>query len=238
MINKVVDRIYVVNLDKDINRLEIISKTMKTLGLTFQRVSGVNGYDIYPDFKDQTTLRPGQLGCLLSHQWIIKDAISNKYQNICVLEDDIVFHKQFLKLFKKKFKSLTKTTNKKIDLLYLGCSQKHKWKNIIFNQHYITGNMFFGTFGMIINKKMFDPILQHSSLLKYPIDEVLVKLQKRFHTYCLYPYLITVHPHSHSNTTPTTNNVLTDQNLCVNPKYYEKNRLSLSDFFVYPINQM
>ena len=225
MINKVVDQIYVINLDKDTKRLEMITQAMKKLHLPFQRVSGINGNKVYPDFKDRTSLRPGQLGCLLSHQWILNDAISNSYKNICVLEDDIVFHQEFLKLFKIKFTSLKRHTGS-IDLLYLGCSQKHKWKDIDLQTHYLSGGRFFGTFAMIINKKMFHPILQYSNVLKYPIDEVLVYLQNKYSVYCLYPYLITVHPHSQSNTT------ISGQNLCINPKYYIKNRISLENFML------
>ena len=57
-INSVVDKIYVINMDKDKDRMEILIKKMKVLGLEYQRISGVDGKKVYPKYKDKTKLRP------------------------------------------------------------------------------------------------------------------------------------------------------------------------------------
>ena len=121
-INSIVDKIYVINMDKDKERMNILDKKMKELGIKYQRITGVDGKKVYSKYKDKTELRPGQLGCLLSHFNVLNDAIKNKYNNILVLEDDIMFHQNFHNEFKKKYKILMKEEGN-FDLIFLGCHQ-------------------------------------------------------------------------------------------------------------------
>ena len=99
--NSIIDQIYVINMDKDHERLKILDKKMRKLGLEYIRVSGIDSEKIYSKYKNKTKLKPGQLGCLLSHINVLEDAIKNKYKNILVLEDDVYFIKIFMKNLKK-----------------------------------------------------------------------------------------------------------------------------------------
>ena len=83
--NSIINQIYVINMDKDLERLKILDKKMRKLGLEYKRVSGIDGKKIYSKYKNKTKLKPGQLGCLLSHINVLEDAIKNKYKNILVL---------------------------------------------------------------------------------------------------------------------------------------------------------
>ena len=74
-INTIVNNSYVINMDKDHKRLEVFTKYMNALNIPFERIKGVDGKQIYEKYKDKTSLTPGELGCLLSHINIMKDAI-------------------------------------------------------------------------------------------------------------------------------------------------------------------
>lgn len=89
---------YVINLDKDVDRLQFFSENFSSLGLSFERISAVNGKE-FPeaDYQQFMKLRPrnnktwlrGQMGCFLSHfkAW---ELIANGSENFCtVFEDDI-----------------------------------------------------------------------------------------------------------------------------------------------------
>lgn len=204
--NSIVDQIYVINMDKDTNRLKILDKKLKKLNLTYKRITGIDGKKIYPYYKNKTKLRPGQLGCLLSHINVIKNAIKNNYNNILVLEDDIVFHKNFHGEFIKKYKKLIKNENK-FDLIYLGCSQSMrdngKWNNTIMKDEYYINYGTDGTFGMLINKNIFSKIIEDNKNIKIPIDTSLtnnILATKKYKCFTLYPHLITSKVDEISNT--------------------------------------
>ena len=60
-INNVVDKLYVINLDSQKERLKTVSKKLNNLNIKFQRYSAINGRKIYKLYKDKTTLEPGTL---------------------------------------------------------------------------------------------------------------------------------------------------------------------------------
>lgn len=219
-INSIVDRIYVINMDKDKNRMKKLNTKMNKLGLEYKRISGVNGKKIYHKYKNRTKLRPGQLGCLLSHINVIKDAVKNNYNNILVLEDDIVFHKNFHDEFAKKYNKLIKK-EKNFDLIYLGCSQSLEgdgmWKYTKMKDEYYDNNLTDGTYAMLINKNIFNNILNAEKDLSLPIDTYIsmkILNSDNFKTFSLFPHIITSNVNEESNTDNLKRNL--DQYLKVN----------------------
>tara|TARA_B110000971_G_C20039092_1_gene516412 strand:+ start:2104 stop:3072 length:969 start_codon:yes stop_codon:yes gene_type:complete len=66
----------------------------------------------------------GVVGCCLSHLWCIKNAIENNYKHFLILEDDVVFHKDFKYLF-------SKVNYQSYDMIQLGCCDFNLKRNII-----------------------------------------------------------------------------------------------------------
>jgi GR25 family glycosyltransferase involved in LPS biosynthesis len=223
-LTNVVDKIYIINMDKDIKRMKKLNKKMKNIGLNYTRITGVVGSDIYKNYN--TKLNPGQLGCLLSHQNVLKDAIKNNYNNILVLEDDVIFHKDFHNIFKKYYKYLI-DREKNFDLLYLGASQKHDWKNIKINKHYYKTKKLDGFFAIIINKSLFNLIFERANTLEKPIDRILSHyFQEQKKSFCFHPNIITVKINQFSNTENSKFNHLKERN------FYSKNKIIIKDFLV------
>ena len=199
-INSVVDKIYVINMDQDTDRLKHIKYQLDKFNLKFQRVPGVNGKKEFPKYKNKTPLRPGVLGCLLSHTNVIKDAIQNNYENILVLEDDAILHQNFLQEFETKYKFI-KNKEKDIEMIYLGCSQKHNWKDLDLQEHYYTTKKNDGTFAMLINKKIFSRILQLYEKMNLPSDRVFFNhIQPNNKCFTMHPNIITANVAEYSNT--------------------------------------
>lgn len=90
-----VDCIYVINLDSRPEKWKRASALFANAKLKVNRVSGVNGYIITEDERQELSapyspqLRGGQIGCLLSHLSIIHDAYKRNFQTIWIMEDDI-----------------------------------------------------------------------------------------------------------------------------------------------------
>jgi len=223
ILHTIVDKVYVINMDKDKERMYILDKKMKELGIKYQRATGVDGRKIYSQYKNKTKLRPGQLGCLLSHINVIKDAIKNNYENILVLEDDIIFHKNFHKEFKKKYRYLIEK-EKYFDLIYLGCHQKHNWKNINILTHYYKTKKNDGTFAMLINKNIFQDILENYNKLNQPSDRVLYyNIQPNKKCFTFHPNILTSNVSNYSNTEEILNSV----NLS---KYLKSNKIEIKNY--------
>lgn len=88
---------YLINLDKNTDRLEHMTKLLKEKGIAFERVSAVYGATLskeeererFAAFRSMCAMgrkmSSGEIGCALSHL-----AIYERVQNpVCILEDDI-----------------------------------------------------------------------------------------------------------------------------------------------------
>jgi glycosyl transferase, family 25 len=216
-----IDKIYVINMDKDKERMSILDKKLKKMGIEYERISGIDGKKKYKELKDKTKIRPGQLGCLMSHIKILEKAKNNNYQNILIFEDDVIFCKNFIEKLVKLLKKV-KQNEGNFDVLYLGCSQKHEWKNIVEKENYYLGKNMDGTFGMIVNRGIFNKTLKNAYELVLPIDRVYSeKIQILNKCFCANPSLITVDINQFSNTVGK---------VFLNNSYYEKNRINIKDF--------
>ena len=110
-----------INLEKDIERRELLSKNLKRLGYNYYRINAIYGKHLYDEKYrkyvahllevDETQLQPkywfdrhnfktmvqdesailAKVGCYLSHILALKTAIVNNFQNVMILEDDVLF---------------------------------------------------------------------------------------------------------------------------------------------------
>lgn len=91
--------VFVINLDSDKYRRGYIKFVMKRMNLNYTLV-------IVKQISEQvakqiTSVRKSVAGCCLSHLWCIRNAILKSHSHFLILEDDIVFHKNFLNLIKR-----------------------------------------------------------------------------------------------------------------------------------------
>ena len=121
---KYVDNVYLINMDKDTERLIKVTKECKKFNINFERFSGVDPLKLskkelnkYVSKTCQNICPNGIIGCGVSHMKIYEDALKNNYKNILVLEDDVYFSN---KLYEELDKAMTELP-KDYDILYLGC---------------------------------------------------------------------------------------------------------------------
>lgn len=132
-INSYVNHIYVINLKDDVIRRNYIHILMSKYNINFEFIIVPSlSIEEYEQISNKN-INLGEAGCYLSHMYCLNDAIINKYKNIIIFEDDIIFHKRFCDLFEKI------TFNKKFDLLFLGASDFNFDK---INHKFTTENSF------------------------------------------------------------------------------------------------
>jgi GR25 family glycosyltransferase involved in LPS biosynthesis len=121
--NNYIDNVYLINMDKDTDRLEKVKKECDIVDIKFERFPGVKIADLSKNILDkyipeniQKYGTNGMIGCGLSHLFIWEDAIKKNYKNILVLEDDVYFTDDF----KEYFINVIKEVPDDYDILYLG----------------------------------------------------------------------------------------------------------------------
>lgn len=121
-------------------------------------------------------VHPGQLGCLLSHIQILKDAQEKKYNSILILEDDVIITKHYNKETLKQIKTYTDNT---WNLIYLGAGQ-HKWKNIKHIGDYYYAQKSTGTFAYMVHSSFYQILLKEFEKMSKPVDNYLVDIQRKY----------------------------------------------------------
>ena len=101
-------RFFLINLDRDQDRLDYMMGEMTALGLEVERISACYGLDIpvalKPYFLDAagniaSAMNKGEVGCYASHLAIMHRIIEeNINEPVCVLEDDLEFHDTFAQM--------------------------------------------------------------------------------------------------------------------------------------------
>lgn len=95
-------KVYVINLAKNVKRLELIDARLKKLSLGYERIEAVYGKEVPISVQRQNSsrfwwwcikgypMRDGEYGCAMSHLEFYRRMIKNNLPIACVLEDDAV----------------------------------------------------------------------------------------------------------------------------------------------------
>jgi len=134
-----VKKIYVINLIPNILRRKYIYLIMKKYGInfTFVLVNPISE-DKNKILNPNNFISKSELGCTISHIWCLNDIIHNNYENAIIFEDDIIFHKDFFKLFYNIFNN-NYVINNEFNFLLLGaCDFSFK----SFHQKNVNNNLY------------------------------------------------------------------------------------------------
>lgn len=95
---------FLINLDRDQERLAYIDKQLRSLNIPYERYQAIYGKDINTDaFIDAEKsfrvegrkLSPGDIGTALSHRGVYEKVILNNLEYALILEDDIILPDNF-----------------------------------------------------------------------------------------------------------------------------------------------
>ena len=100
--------VWLINLEDSIDRRRTMEDRLNRLGLSYTLFSAVDGSKEIGKLKPNVDLRafrrnmgrhplPGDIGCYFSHQGVWREFVESDYPVGLVLEDDVVFHDEFLK---------------------------------------------------------------------------------------------------------------------------------------------
>lgn len=200
-INEYFDRIYVINLRRRQNKLVEITQKLKRLNISVEIIEAIDGYeephiDEYEAYKNNAMgyknahpeeiklnrkliYSPGVWGHLKSNRLILKDALAKGYEKILILEDDVMFMKNFHHEFKNFIGIIS---GKSWKFLYLGATQA-SWDipgSIIYpdkslktfqpDQPFYHPVSTFGSFALAIHHSQFKGIINKIDEMNCPFD--------------------------------------------------------------------
>lgn len=101
--------VHIINLDRNPERYEYVTKQLDTLGITdYSRISAMDGFKADPQEMIKLGIdtefvhkERGAAGCAASHVKTWRQIADNKSGWTLILEDDAHFHPDFVKLFSK-----------------------------------------------------------------------------------------------------------------------------------------
>ena len=117
-------------------------------------------------------LLDSQLGNLIAHMNVIRDALYENYSNILILEDDVFIHNDFNALHI----NLINKINNNYSLLFYGAIQKN-WSDINLENNFYKANNTYGGFAYALKSNIFEVLLEKMNELVDPIDKLLLNLQ-------------------------------------------------------------
>lgn len=181
-----IEHVYLINLDRRPDRLEKSKKQLDALGIEFERISAIDGQTLDIILPPQTDAKRWNKSAYALTQTtinILKDAEEKGYENILILEDDIVIHP----LYDISIDSYLTEVNFKFDFLFLGYTimgnpPKYftsRWDKIL---------SMCSCHAYIINKHMITPYRTLLEKLDNPIDYyVNVIVASRMNSFCAIP---------------------------------------------------
>jgi GR25 family glycosyltransferase involved in LPS biosynthesis len=185
--NNYVDNVYLINMDKDIDRLKKVTKECDKVNIKFERFPGIKVSDLSQNILDkyvpeeiQKYGSDGMIGCGLSHLLIWQDAIKKNYKNILVLEDDV----QFTDNFNEYLENVMEELPKDYDILYLGYFELLCRKSFDSSFNYINKPIFpFGLHAYIISNKGLKKIVKLITKMNEHIDSLIARNIKKLNIY-------------------------------------------------------
>ena len=189
-----VDRIYVINLERRVERREHMRSACELLGLDCEFVSAVDGklidkqylienrINVMKGYLDPFHKRPptwGEIGCFMSHYNIWLDIIKKGRRWSVVFEDDVRFEKNFLDNFDRLMDRVLELDEGQVDFIYLGRkregeSTEERWFNNRTDSMLVHPTYSYWTIGYLISLNGAKKLIESEPLSKLlPVDEYL-----------------------------------------------------------------
>ena len=172
-----IDKIFIINLDEDIDRLTNSYNQLNHYNINnYERYPAINGRKANKYELNTYTTNIGKIiasrtmiGCGISHINIWKKIVKEKINKSLIVEDDFIFVDDFLNKFNNIFDN---NENNDYEMLFLSSAQLHnKYFKIRNINEYLYKQLFISqTVGYIITLEGAEKILKYINKVSYHID--------------------------------------------------------------------
>jgi len=191
--------IIVISLERATERRKRITSQLDKLGINATIMNAIDGKSL-PEheikrkidndgrWRDGELFRSGEIGCLKSHIKALEIAKENQWDQVIILEDDVILSSDFIKGLKFMYKILPSNW----DHVFLG--GHIYWANPPALQPTVIPVNFkvSGAYSYIVKNTSYDKILAMLNQMKTPVDDVIEKMtyfEKVLNSYIFFPFL-------------------------------------------------
>ena len=177
-LNELSNEIFVLNLKDRIDRRKhILSEFEKIKCFNYTLFEAIDGNRI----NNNTNLKNGMLGLVLTYLELYNHWIKNKPDNILIVEDDCVFDPGF----PSKLENYIFHVPKNWDMLYFGANHNYHIGNHTekINDYCIKLNNSFSAHCVLLKSFVFEELIDTISNLNFENDVALAGLQKKYNAY-------------------------------------------------------
>ena len=199
-LNDFFDKIFVINLERRPDRLEIFKQISNDLDFEFEVFKAYDGREIDDNFVyngKPINIKPnkhykggldnysrGALGCLLSHLDIIKKSKYLGYKKVLILEDDVEFNTDF----KQRFNNFISNFDKDWDMIYFSGSLLETSEDYEYCKKLISCHT---THSYAVCESIYEYLIENieKNLYISPIDETYSIVQSNIKSFITIPFL-------------------------------------------------
>jgi GR25 family glycosyltransferase involved in LPS biosynthesis len=174
--------IFVINLNSAKTRLEKISHRLQSYGLSFVRIPASTPACVEGNYVQY--LSGTQKACTHSHIRILRDIVASNTPAALILEDDAVFHKDWIQILQEKLADL-ETQDPDWDCIFLNAAEGY---DVNDQWHIARDQCLSGAYLIRLHAAKW--MLEHHAKMFYCIDWMTQILQRRGHSYTYYPWLV------------------------------------------------
>ena len=185
-LNELSQNIFCINLKRRPDRWQNAQTEFARIGLTgVERFEAYDGATLDKNVLSQYPgLKPGEVGAIISHRFVLEYAIELKCPNYTVFEDDIAFHHDFPAIFTKFIQQVPPDWQ----MLYLGANHCNGWMQISPNVLQMKGSR--TIHGVIVRNTAYAPLLQAFNRFKtLPADDIFLIMHQFKTSFCVYPHI-------------------------------------------------
>jgi hypothetical protein len=195
MINKFVDKIFVINLPHRKDRLESFDNYSKIFGFEYEVFEAFDGKKLIDDnfvydgikvggYYVSPNYFKGQVGCLISHLNLLKHCNEMNYSKVMIFEDDCAFHDDFNNRFLNLFSSMSDNW----DMIYLSGSLPKFEENYEF---YSRVSHILTTHSYLVNSKVYELLISNflQRIFTDPVDISYSEIHSKINAYVAIPFL-------------------------------------------------
>lgn len=178
---KNIDKIYCVSLERRQDRREQVSIEFSKHGLDFNFFNAIDGHLL----NKQAKIKPGHVGCVLSHLSIFKELRGSDGEFFMITEDDVVFHDDFINLYNSWILEVPKDW----EILYFGGNHNGKPLNMV-SPHVHRLEKTYTTHCYIIRKSALEVVIKEfetTEIFNMEVDVHLSRVQSIIPCYGFVP---------------------------------------------------
>jgi GR25 family glycosyltransferase involved in LPS biosynthesis len=208
-----IDDVWVINLDKDTERLANFTRDAQALGKPINRFPAVYGKDVERDEAEEEGIHPsltgpehnkdrhqsskivrraGEYGCWLSHKRLLRHLgslpVSNSYGHF-ITEDDCVVSPDFM----EKWTSVREEVPSNWDVVYIGIHKVHGERVAPHVYRYLHGRKGGGNWGLhgyLVRHGAIPSMLKEMEYYDSPVDVQYYRRLQHLNMYILDPPLV------------------------------------------------